>query len=141
MESNGGSFSTVKIIVPLRGCLLMKFDPGMKLSLSIWWNVSYVYTFPVGVIFVPRWIHPCQNDRDENFIPGWKTQKKRCVNTSYRHIFSTLYNFTFNKRFSLKLSFIPGWNSRVNRVFFIPDEISSRLLVNTLLDLYDITTL
>ena len=59
-----------------------------------------------------------------------------------------LYVFILNRRFSFKLNFIlgwnstrfiPGWNSRVNRNFFIPgrvssrDEISSRLHVNALL--------
>ena len=88
------------ILVFLRGCLHVKFLPGMNLSLSK----------------RQRW----------NFILEWKKEKKTC-----KH-FIPGWNYT------MSMIEFSGWNSCVNRIFFIPrqvsswDEVSSWLHVNTL---------
>ena len=70
-------------ILPLRGCLHVKFHPGMKLVPEwnhpcLWWNVSYCFH-----VFAEMKFHPGMKDRDE--ISSWdEKKKKRLVNTSSR---------------------------------------------------------
>ena len=78
----------VKTIQRLRGCLHVKFHPGMKLVPGwnhpcLWWNASYC----LHVLAVMKF-HPRMKDRDEISFRDEK-KKKRRVNTSSRdeHVF------------------------------------------------------
>ena len=72
----------VKTIQRLRGCLHVKFHPGIKLVPG-WNHPVYgempltVYTFLPRWNFILGWTHPRMKDRDEK-------KKKRRVNTSSR---------------------------------------------------------
>ena len=67
----------------LRGCLHVKFKPGMKLASGwndpcLWWNVSYCLHVFAEMKFHPE-MNSSQDERQGwDFIPEWKKEKKTC---------------------------------------------------------------
>ena len=82
-------FNSNNALNQIRGCLHVKFDPGMKLVPGwshpcLWWNVSYCLHVFAEINFIPGW------KTGMKFHPGMKKEKKRC-----KHL-------------------IPGWNFKMS---------------------------
>ena len=88
---------------PRRGCLYVKFHPGMELL--PWWNDDEVsmmkclllpYTFLPEWNFISGWTRPCQKDRDEVSSQNDNRNKNMSEHFSPRWNFTTrmfLHNF------------------------------------------------
>ena len=75
----------VKTIQRLRGCLHVKFHPGMKLVPGwnhpcLWWNAS-LHVF-AEIKFHPRRNSSLSKMQGWNFIPAWKKEKKTSAHSS-----------------------------------------------------------
>ena len=79
----------------VRGCLHVKFHPGMKLVPGwnhpcLWWNVSYCLH-----VFAEMKFHPGMKDRDEISSQNEKKKKRRVNNSSWDEILKWACFFNF----------------------------------------------
>ena len=93
LNKNAGNTFTYYILEKFRGCLRVKFHPGMTLvprwnHPCLWWNISYCLH-----VFAEMKFHPAMKDRDQILSRDEKKKKKTC-----KH-------------------FIPGWNFKMSMLF------------------------
>ena len=79
--------SSENVLDHLRGCLHMKFHPGMKLvpwrnHPSLWWNFSYCLHIFAEMKLYPGMNSSLSKRQEWNYIPGWKKGEKKHVNAS-----------------------------------------------------------
>ena len=94
------NFYIIRIIVlyPFRGCLHVKFHPGMKLvprwnHPCLWGNVSYcLHIFP-EMKLRPGMNSSLSKRQGWNFIPEWKKKKRRVNASSRDEILKCFFHF------------------------------------------------